>query len=265
MNKLYVLKVGGSFVSERQWINPFLSMVKEITDKGNLVVIIHGGGPQADDLSRRLKVPIKKINGRRITDLQTLQIAKMIYAGLINTDIVSLCIGINIQAVGISGVNSKLAEAVKRPKTKGIDFGFVGDIKQINNRLLQLLLKGGFIPIISSLGVDISGQVLNINADSLATQIAISLKAKKLIFISDVQGVAEDIQQGEFLPNLSLKKAQELISKGAISGGMIPKVENAFLALKKGVKSVQILGPLKNKKEWKQALLYDKFGSIISK
>src|SRR3989344_2073514 len=194
--KPYVIKCGGLFVAEKQWIMPLLSMVKEFVEKGNFVVIIHGGGPQADDLAHKLKVPIKKIDGKRVTDFPTLQIAKMTYAGLINTDLVSLCIGRGIQAIGISGVNSKLAEVVKRPKIKGIDFGYVGDIKKINKKLLLLLLENGYVPVVSCLGVDTSGQVFNINADSLAANIAVSLKASKLIFISDVQGVAQDKKQG---------------------------------------------------------------------
>lgn len=264
MNNVYVIKCGGRFVAAKQWIAPFLSMVKNLVEKGNFVVIIHGGGPQADDLSRKLKVPIKKINGKRITDFQTLQIAKMIYAGLINTDLVSLCIGKGIQAVGISGVDGKLAEVTKRPKIKGVDFGYVGDIKKINKKLLQLLLENGYVPVVSCLGVDTSGQVFNINADSLAANIAVSLKASKLIFISDVAGVAQDKKQGKFLQNLSRSKARELISKGIITDGMIPKIENAYLALKKNIENVQILGPLKTKKEWEDAILRKKYGTIIN-
>jgi len=261
--KPYVIKCGGLFVAEKQWIMPLLSMVKEFVEKGNFVVIIHGGGPQADDLAHKLKVPIKKIDGKRVTDFPTLQIAKMTYAGLINTDLVSLCIGRGIQAIGISGVNSKLAEVVKRPKIKGIDFGYVGDIKKINKKLLLLLLENGYVPVVSCLGVDTSGQVFNINADSLAANIAVSLKASKLIFISDVVGVARDQKQGKFLRNLSRSKASELISKGVITGGMIPKVENAYLALGKGVECVQILGPLKTKKECEDAVLNDTSGTIL--
>lgn len=232
-------------------------------EKGNFVVIIHGGGPQADDLSRKLKVPIKQINDKRITDFQTLQIVKMTYAGLINTDLVSLCISKGIQAIGISGVSSKLAEVVKRPKTLGVDFGYVGDIRKINKKLLQLFLENGYVPVVSCLGVDTSGQVFNINADSLAAHIAAALKASKLIFISDVAGVAQDKKQRKFLQNLSRSKTRELISKGVITGGMIPKVESSYLALEKGVECVQILGPLKTKKEWEDAILNDRFGTIL--
>lgn len=263
MSKLYIIKCGGRFVMEKQAVASFLLLVKELVEKGDFVIIIHGGGPQADDLAHKLKVPIKKVNGKRITDFSTLQIAKMTYAGLINTDLVSLCIGKRIQAIGISGVNSKLAEVVRRPKILGVDFGYVGDIKKINKKLLQLLLENGYVPVISSLGVDAAGQVFNINADNLAAHIASSLKAQKLIFISDVQGVAEDKKQKTFLRNLTLNKARELIAKGVIDKGMIPKVESAYLALEKGVECVQILGPLKTKKEWTDAILNDKFGTAL--
>lgn len=263
MNSVYVIKCGGSFVAEKKRIMPFLSMIKDLVEKDNFVVIIHGGGPQADELARKLKIPVKKISGKRVTDLQTLQIAKMTYAGLINTDLVALCISKDIQAVGISGVDSKLAKAVKRPKTPGADFGYVGDIKKINEKLLLLLLENGYVPVISSLGIDASEQVLNINADSLAAHIAISLKASKLIFISDVAGVVQDKKHGKILRTLLRSQADELISKGVITGGMILKVESAYLALEKGVEYVKILGPLKTKKEWTDAILNDKFGTTL--
>lgn len=264
MNKLFVIKCGGHFVQEKQWVNPFLSVIKELVKKGGFIVIIHGGGPQADELAHKLKVPVKKIAGKRITDFQTLQIVKMTYAGLINTDLVSLCIKNNIKAIGISGVAGKLAEVVKRPIINDVDFGYVGDIKKINKNLLQLLLKNGYVPVISSLGVNTSGQVFNINADNLAAQIASSLQAQKLIFISDVQGVADNNNQNKFLRSLTIDKAQTLISQGIIHGGMIPKIESSFLALKKTVEKVQILGPLKTKTEWQDAILREKFGTVIS-
>lgn len=262
MNKLYVIKCGGGFVAEKQWVEPFLSMVKNLVEQDNLVVIIHGGGPQADDLSAKLKVPVKRISGRRITDLPTLQIAKMIYAGLINTDLVSLCVSTGIKAVGISGVSGKVAEVTRRPKIAGIDFGYVGDIQKINKKLLLLLLENGYVPVVACLGVDTAGQTFNINADSLATSIAVSLKASKLIFISDVAGVNDD-KAGKLLHSLSYSQASELIAKGVITGGMIPKVTNAYGALEKGVGSVQILGPLKSKREWADAILNNKFGTVI--
>lgn len=263
MDKLLVIKCGGSFVAEKKILTPFLQKIKELKHSGFSLVIIHGGGPQADELAGRLKIPTKKVNGRRITDLETLQITKMTYAGLINTDLIAACISNNIQAIGISGVSSKLVEVVKRPKKLGIDFGYVGDIKKINKKLLELLLKNNYVPVISSLGVDVSGQVFNINADGLAAHIASSLQARQLIFISDVQGVAKDKEHGEFLQYLSLDKAQELISQGVITGGMIPKIESSLMALKNGVRSVKILGPLKTKVDWGNAILDDKFGTIV--
>lgn len=274
MNNLYVIKCGGSFAMQKHSIIPFLEVVKKLVEKNNFVVIVHGGGPQADDLAHKLQVPVKKINGKRITDFQTLQITKMVYAGLVNTDLVSYCVSQDIQAVGISGVSSKLIEVVKRPKvqvkntyTGGmelVDFGYVGDIKKVNKKLLQTIFKNGYIPIISCLGVDSSGQVLNINADSLAAHIAVALKAKKLIFISDVKGVAEDKNKVNILRNLSFAKANELISNGIINGGMIPKIENSYIALGKDVENVQILGPLETKKDWQDAILFEKFGTVIT-
>lgn len=274
MNNLYVIKCGGSFTVEKHRITPFLEMVKELVKKDNFVVIVHGGGPQADDLAHKLNVPIKKVNGKRITDLKTLQIAKMVFAGLVNTDLVSSCINQGIQAVGISGISSRLAEVVKRPRVQvknidtgtieWVDFGYVGDIKKVNKKLLQLLFENGYVPVVSCLGIDNSGRVFNINADSLAANIAVELQAKKLIFISDVQGVADNRNKTNILRNLSFAKANDLISQGVINGGMIPKMENSYIALTKNVENVQILGPLETKKEWQDAVLNEKFGTVIT-
>lgn len=274
MNNLYVIKCGGSFAMQKHSIMAFLEVVKKLVEKNNFVVIVHGGGPQADDLAHKLQIPVKKINGKRITDFQTLQITKMAYAGLVNTDLVSFCVSQDIQAVGISGVSGKLIEVVKRPKVQVkntvtgdmelVDFGYVGDIKKVNKKMLQMIFKNGYIPIISCLGVDGSGQVFNVNADRLAANIAMSFKAKKLIFISDVQGIAEDKNKVNILRNLSFAKANELISNGVINGGMIPKIENSYIALGKDVENVQILGPLKTKKDWQDAILYEKFGTVIT-
>lgn len=275
MTNLYVLKCGGNFVIQPKWIKPLLETVKELLEKDASFIIIHGGGIQADNLSHQLKIPIKKINGRRITDARTLQAIKMVYAGLINTDLVASCISYKIPAVGISGVSNKIAEVVKRPKVKikntatgiveNVDFGYVGDIKKINIKLLQLLLNSGYVPIISCLGVDTKGQVLNINADGLAANIATALRAKKLIYISDIQGIAQDKEKAKFLQQLSFDKAKKLIAEGIITGGMIPKIETSFTALEKNVEYIQILGPLKNKTDWKKAILNNKFGTIITR
>lgn len=275
MANLYVIKCGGNFVTQPEWVAPFLKIVKELQEEDASFVIIHGGGTQADNLSHQLKIPIKKINGRRITNLQTLQIIKMVYAGLINTDLVSACISYKIPAVGISGVSNKLAEVVRRPKVRikntatgiveNVDFGYVGDIKKINIKLLQLLLNNGYVPVVSCLGVDTAGQVLNINADGLAADVATALQAKKLMYVSDIQGVAQDKEKAKFLRHLSFNKARKLIAKGIIAGGMIPKIESSFAVLEKSVECVQIVGPLKTKADWKDAILSEKFGTIIAR
>lgn len=275
MANLYVIKCGGNFVLQSKWVIPLLEIVKELLEKGASFIIIHGGGTQADKLSHQLKIPIKKINGRRITNVQTLQIIKMVYAGLINTDLVSFCISYKIPAVGISGVSNKLAEVVRRPKVRikntatgiieNVDFGYVGDIKKINIELLQLFLNNSYVPVVSCLGVDTAGQVLNINADGLAAHVATALRAKKLIYVSDIQGIAQDREKAKFLRHLSFNKARELIAKGIIAEGMIPKIESSFAVLEKNVEYVQIVGPQKTKADWRDAILNEKFGTIITR
>ena len=165
--------------------------LKKLINQGMKFIIVHGGGPQADELNQKLDIPIKKVNGRRITDSQTLQTVKMIYKGLLNTDLVALCEKYEISAVGISGVDGKIAEVVKRPLMNGVNFGFVGDIKKINDDLINIILEKNYLPIIACLAIDSSGQVFNINADTLATKIALKLNVDKLIFITDVKGVSK--------------------------------------------------------------------------
>ena len=199
-SNIWIIKLGGQFLLNITWVDSLMKALKIIIDQKNAVVIVHGGGPQADEVQNKLKIPIKKINGRRITDKATLEAVKMVYAGSINTDLVAIAVKFQVQAVGLTGADAKLAEVVKRPlkkimnyktgKFESIDFGYVGDIKTVNNELLECLLAKNFVPVLASLGVDNQGHILNINADSLATAIACSLCAERLIFISDVKGIA---------------------------------------------------------------------------
>ncbi|HEY5073465.1 MAG TPA: acetylglutamate kinase, partial [Pyrinomonadaceae bacterium] len=192
------------------------------------------------------------IEGRRVTDDATLEMAKMIFAGKINTDILAALRHRGVEAVGLSGVDGNIVHAERRPpkeimnretgESEQIDFGHVGDILEINARLLTVLLDQGYLPVISSLGADAEGTVFNINADTIASEIAIQLKAEKLVLLSDVDGIFLRAGEPETkLSRLTADEADELIKNGSATAGMIPKLQSIIGLLRRGVKSAHII------------------------
>ena len=163
----------------------------------------------------------------------------MIYKGLLNTNLVALFAKNGILCVGVSGVDGKIAEVIQKPLTNGIDFGFVGDIKNINTDLINILLEKNYMPIITCLAIDSNGQVFNINADTLATEISLKLKIDKLIFITNVKGVLASIKN-KYIKQLSINMAEQMIKKGEITDGMIPKIENIKKAKTGGINKILI-------------------------
>lgn len=270
---ILVIKLGGQFLLKSVWIGSFMKALTSLLEKGYLVVVVHGGGPQADSMQKKLNIPIKKINGRRITDKEALMIVKMIYKGTINTELVAQALKHQISAIGLSGIDAKLAQVSKRPvkeiinqktgKSEIIDFGYVGDIKTINKDILVYLLAKNYLPIIACLGVDENGQIYNINADSLATAIACQIGASKLIFITDVNGIHKNKDSKQYFQKLKLKQAKEMIKQKKITDGMIPKIENVETAIKSGIKSVQIVGTLNKKNQWFDAFTNQSYGTVI--
>ncbi len=270
---IWVIKLGGQLLLHKKWIETLMKAVKMLLEKGNLVIVVHGGGPQADDMQKKLGIPIKKINGRRMTNKKTLMVVKMVYKGTINTDLVAEAVKNQISAVGISGVDAKLVEVSKRPinqvvnqktgETEMIDFGYVGDVTAINKDILDCLLSQKYVPIVACLGIDKNCQILNINADSLATAIACQIKASKLIFITDVKGIAEHKDSPKYFPNLTISEAKKMIKEKKITEGMIPKIENIEIALKHGIESVHVVGALQNKNQWFDALTKGIYGTVI--
>jgi acetylglutamate kinase len=213
---------------------------------------VHGGGKQLSDLASKLGIEQTIIEGRRVTDDATLEMAKMIFAGKINTDILAALRNRSIEAVGLSGVDGTLVHAERRrPKEvlnretgerSQVDYGHVGDVVEINSRLLSVLLNEGYLPVISSLGADSEGTVFNINADTIAAEIAIQLKAEKLILLSDVDGIY--LQPGvpeSKLSRLTAAEAEAMIKDGKAIGGMIPKLQSITTLLSRGVHSAHIL------------------------
>ena len=239
-NKLTIIKVGGGILNERKLFEIFLENYSKI--KG-LKLLIHGGGVIASNYMIRLGIPVKMNNGRRITDSNTLDIAVMTYAGLINKNIVSILQKFNCNAIGLCGADANLITSKIR-EIKEIDYGLVGDIISVNDNFINQLLKLKISPIICSLTHNGYGQLLNTNADSIASEISIKLSKNydvTLKYCFDKPGVLIDKND-----NLSFKKTisktdyKQLVNNKIISDGMVPKIENCFYALENGVNNVFI-------------------------
>jgi len=212
-------------------------------------VVVHGGGPEIDAAMRKMGKEPEFIHGLRVTDEETMEIVKMILVGKINGDIVSKLGKYGGKAIGLSGKSGYLIKAKKKKgyiikdnKKIEIDLGKVGDVEEINTELIDILLEKKYIPVISPIGIDDKGDIFNLNADMVAGDIAAAIGAKKLIMITDVDGIMKNIEDPSTLfKKLTISEAEELIKEGMISGGMIPKVEACINALKKGVESVHII------------------------
>jgi acetylglutamate kinase len=252
----FVVKLSGKVTEHQENLSSLAEELALLHQVGIRICVIHGGGKQLSELAKQLGVEQTIIEGRRVTDDATLEMAKMIFAGKINTDILAALRNRAIEAVGLSGVDGNIVHAERRPPKEilnretgvrdKVDFGHVGDVVQINARLLTVLLDHGYLPVISSLGADAEGMVFNINADTIAAEIAVQLRAEKLILLSDVDGLyltAGD--SGTKLSRLTAAEAGEMISSGAASGGMIPKLQSIVVLLERGVHSAHIISGTK--------------------
>jgi len=248
-NKTFVVKIGGEIADSEATLHSFCEEVALLSQVGIHVVVVHGGGKQASQLSKQLGIEPQMVQGRRITDEKTLDIVMMVFAGTINTEILAALREYGAEAVGISGVDGGIINAVKRPPQKIknektgveeiIDFGHVGDIQSIDPKLLETLIAADFVPVMASLGGDDAGNILNINADTVASEIASALKAEKLILVTDVDGILRDDKS--LISRVTPTEIDELIKSGVVRGGMVPKAMSAVEALKDGVQSVHII------------------------
>ena len=255
-NQTFVVKLSGKATENHDNLNSLAEELALLHQVGIRICVVHGGGKQLSELASKMGVAQTIINGRRVTDDATLEMAKMIFAGKINTDILSALRHRRVEAVGLSGVDGNIVHAERRPpkeilnratgEHERVDFGNVGDVVEINTRLLTVLLDHGYLPVISSLGADAEGTVFNINADTIAAEIAVRLKAEKLILLTDVDGIY--LQAGEpasKLSRLTAAEADDLITKGTATGGMIPKLQSITELLRRGVHSAHIISGTK--------------------
>lgn len=250
--RTFVIKYGGSAMLEESLRESFARDVVLLRYVGIRVVVVHGGGPQISQTLERFGIKPVFVGGMRKTDEQTMHIVEMVLSGDINKDIVALIntySGQKVYAVGLSGRDGQLLRARKIDKEAyfkdlGLevpeeDIGFVGEVVEVNTDLLEALLEKGYIPVVAPVGVGERGEAYNINADVSAAEIAKALKAEKLIFLTDTEGVKD--AHGKLIPTLSKGEAHRLIGEGIIRGGMIPKVKSSIKALEAGVRKVHII------------------------
>jgi acetylglutamate kinase len=246
-----VIKLGGEVV-QGPHMAAIAADVAEMRAAGTPVVIVHGGGPQATELQKRLGQTPKIVGGRRITDEETLEVIKMTVAGKVNVDLCAALIAGGAKPVGLHGASACTVLATRRPPKmvsgggpEPVDFGYVGDVVGVNDALIGLLVGDGFVPVIACLGADEKGGVYNINADAVANQVAIRLDARALVLVTDVPGVMRDLNDpSSRFARLTLAEGQRAIEDGVVTKGMIPKLEESFAAIAQGVRAVHIVGRL---------------------
>jgi acetylglutamate kinase len=238
---VHVVKIGGNIINDPQALETVLDHFAALRGPK---VLIHGGGKLATELAGKLNIPQTMVQGRRVTDLETLRIAVMVYGGLINKSIVAGLQARGIQSVGVSGADFDLIRATKRNPLP-VDYGFVGDISSVNDSALNALIDSGTTPVFAPLSHDGKGGLLNTNADTIAYEVAKALAGRfqvRLLFTFEKEGVLLDVSdERSRVPDLSPGRYQELREQGKITDGMIPKLDNAFRAIDAGVSEV-ILG-----------------------
>ncbi len=271
-----VIKLGGEIAASAEALDSLAQDLSLLTHVNIRIVIVHGGGPQATDLSKKLGLEPKLVQGRRVTDEDTLAVAKMVFAGQINVDILSALRRHGVRAVGLSGVDGDILHAVKRPPTEIkddesgettlVDFGHVGDVTGVDTGLLSLLVEQGYVPVVSSLAGDDAGSPLNVNADTVASVLARDLNASKLITLTGVPGLLRDANDpASLVSRLTVAEARDMMATGAVAGGMVPKLTTMIEALEGGVGATVILSGIEE-----SALLLELFtvrgvGTLIEK
>lgn len=247
--KTFVVKVGGGVFADVDATRVLIEQIGILHYFGVRVVMVHGGGPQLTELSEALGVSTRVVQGRRITDEKSIDVTAMVLNGLINTRILAICRDLNVDAVGISGVDAGLVRAHKRPPVKlddgseeTVDFGFVGDIDGLDTTVIRKLLDNGLMPVISPLSADENGVLLNINADTVAAAIGAALAAEKLILCTGAPGILERADDpGSIVSYTDLRGLKRLRDEGSLVDGMLPKAKAIEDAIRGGVRRVHVV------------------------
>ncbi len=244
-----VVKLGGEVIGSAA-LSVVAPDLAELSRRTHLVVV-HGGGPQANDLQGRLGMTPRKVAGRRVTDEATLDVMKMVVAGKLNVDLCAALVAAGARPVGLHGASARVIASTRRPPKvyagagpDPVDLGLVGDVDGVGKELLALLLDAGYVPVLACLGAGADGAVFNINADTVANRVAIELGAD-LVLVSDVPGVLRDVTDpSSRIARLTIAEGRALIASGVVTKGMIPKLEESFAALEEGVRAIHIVGRL---------------------
>ena len=240
MNLLTIIKVGGKIVEDPESLKKLL---KDFSSIAGYKILVHGGGRLATQIAEQLGIESQMVDGRRITDEQTLKVVTMVYAGLVNKNIVAQLQALNVDAIGLTGADMNLIVSVKRP-VKEIDYGMVGDVREVNMQALTHLLNQNFVPVLASITHDGMGLLLNTNADTIAGEVAKALANNfnvRLVYCFEKRGVLLNEQdENSVISSMNREEFEQYKETGVVQGGMIPKLENAFKAISAGVKEVII-------------------------
>jgi len=241
-SKLNIFKIGGKVVEDDMQLSTFLQAFSHLKGKK---ILIHGGGKWVTEMSQKLGIEVKMIDGRRITDAETLEVVKMMLAGVANKNIVSKLQSYGCNAIGLTGADGNTILADRRPIKNGIDYGFVGDVKKINASVICDLLKAGLVPVFAAMTHDGKGNLFNTNADTIASSVAVGLAKDfevELNYCFELNGVLKDINDARsVIHEINPTNYSELKNNRVINSGMLPKIDNAFDALHNGVKAVRIM------------------------
>jgi len=253
--RIFVVKLGGEIAARPEALRSLAEDLSLLTHVGIHILIVHGGGPQATELSKRLGLQPTLVEGRRVTDADTLDVAKMVFAGKINVDVLSALRFQGVRAVGLSGVDADILHAVRRRptevrddatgETRMIDYGFVGDVTAVDSKVISLLMDNGYVPVLASLCSDDEGNILNVNADTVAAALAKDLHAAKLISLTTVPGVLRNVADpASLIPRLTLSEVARAQEQGILSAGMKPKIAALVDAVRGGVERGHVLSGL---------------------
>ena len=245
-NRIFVVKAGGAVFGDLASTRALIEQIAILHHIGIKVVLVHGGGPQLDEMQRSLGIEPRMVQGRRVTDSRSIDVTVMVLNGLINTRILAICRELDVAAVGISGIDAGLVRAHRRPPVtvdgETVDFGFVGDIDSVDVGVVRKQLDAGLMPVISPLSADENGCVLNINADTVAANIGAALGAEKLILCTGAPGILENIADpGSLVSYTDLNGLKALQSAGSFADGMLPKAGAIEAAIRGGVRRVHVI------------------------
>ena len=240
--KTVIIKYGGNAMIDHEQIKTIMQDITLLKYVGVNPVVVHGGGPEISRTLSLMNVESRFYKGLRITDKDAIEVVQMVLTGKINKDIVAQLNALGGKAIGISGMDGALLQAEKMEPVDGVDLGYVGKVTNVNSRVLEILANDDYIPVVAPIGIGPDGTAYNINADTAASEIAAAMKAEKLIFLTDIDGIYRNPEDpSSLISAISVPEVNELIKQGVISGGMIPKVQGCIKGVEMGVKRTHIL------------------------